>query len=98
MTIVTHIAMTAAGVQMFGLKGMDVVWAYIFGVVVDLDHVIKIPLYLKKYGLKKVRHYNWRTPLQEPVALFWILPFSVYISSYAPVIAFCGHLMLDYFY
>jgi hypothetical protein len=98
MTFITHTIVTAAGVQLFGLKGMDVFWAYTFGVFIDLDHLIKIPLYLRKYGFKKVRFYNWKTPLQEPISLSWILPLSIYFGTLVPVVAFCGHLALDYLY
>lgn len=96
MTSVTHALLTALGVQTLSLHGGDVVLAYLSGVGVDLDHFIKVPQYIKKYGFKKVRHHNWRTPLQEPVSLLWIIPLSLYISSYIPIVFFVGHLFLDY--
>ncbi len=97
MTFLTHSLVTAAGVQLLNLKGLDLVFAYIFGVLIDLDHLIKVPSYFKKYGLKVKRHYNWRTSLQEPVSLLWIAPLSLYMRTYVPIVFFVGaHLVLDY--
>ncbi|HXX65106.1 MAG TPA: hypothetical protein VEO56_15010, partial [Bacteroidota bacterium] len=97
MTIIPHLLLTTLGVQALHLHGADVVLAYAFGYGVDLvDHPIKLPLYLKKNGTKTEKHYHWRTPLQEPVALLWIAPLSVYLGSFVPVLFFLSHLLLDY--
>lgn len=97
MTIIPHLLLTTLGVQVLQLHGSDVVLAYAFGYGIDLvDHPIKLPLYLKKNGTKNEKHYHWRTPLQEPVALLWIVPLSVYLASVVPVVFFISHLLLDY--
>ena len=98
MTIVSHLLLTTLGVQVLGLEGKDIVLAYTFGYGIDLvDHPIKLPLYLKKNGRRNEKHYHWRTPLQEPVALLWIAPLSVYLGTYVPAVFFMSHLLLDYF-
>ena len=97
MTIIPHLLLTTLGVQVLGLEGKDVVLAYAFGYGIDLvDHPIKLPLYLKKNGRKNEKHYHWRTPLQEPVALMWIIPLSVYLKTYVPALFFISHFALDY--
>ena len=97
MTILPHLLLTTVGVQVLGLEGKDVVLAYTFGYGIDLvDHPIKLPLYLKKNGKKNEKHYHWRTPLQEPVALLWILPLSFYLGTYVPALFFMSHFLLDY--
>ena len=97
MTIVPHLLMTTLGVQLLGLEGKDIVLAYTFGYGIDLvDHPIKLPLYLKKNGTKNEKHYHWRTPLQEPVALLWIIPLSMYLRTYVPALFFISHFFLDY--
>jgi len=97
MTILPHLLLTAVGVQVLGLEGKDVVLAYAFVYGIDLvDHPIKLPLYLKKNGKKNEKHYHWRTPLQEPVALMWIIPLSVYLGTYVPALFFTSHFLLDY--
>jgi membrane-bound metal-dependent hydrolase YbcI (DUF457 family) len=97
MTILPHLLLTTVGIQALGLEGKDVVLAYTFGYGIDLvDHPIKLPLYLKKNGKKNETHYHWRTPLQEPVALLWIIPLSVYLGTYVPALFFISHFLLDY--
>jgi hypothetical protein len=96
MTIFTHILLTTAGAQALGLHGTELVLAYGFGVAVDVDHLVKLPLYLKKNGLKNEKFYHWRTSLQEPISLLWILPLSIFLRTVVPVIFFIPHLLLDY--
>ena len=97
MTIIPHLLVTTLGIQVLGLEGKDIALAYAFGYGIDIvDHPIKLPLYLKKNGRKNEKHYHWRTPLQEPVALMWIIPLSVYLGSYVPALFFISHFALDY--
>lgn len=97
MTVLPHLLLTTAGVQALGLEGTDIALAYTFGYGIDLvDHAIKLPLYLKKNGRKNERHYHWRTPLQEPIALLWIIPLSIYLGTYVPSLFFLSHVILDY--
>lgn len=95
MTIVTHALATTLGVRLLKLTGSDAVLAYVFGVGVDLDHVIKAPFYFKA-GYKRERGYYWRTSLQEPVALLWILPLCFFLGTWVPAIFFVIHLAMDY--
>ena len=97
MTILPHLLLTTVGVQALGLEGKDIILAYSFGYGIDLvDHPIKLPLYLRKNGKKNEKHYHWRTPLQEPVALMWIVPLSLYLGTLVPAIFFISHFALDY--
>lgn len=79
-----------------GLGQNEIVLAYIFGVAIDLDHLVKVYPYLKENGWGVKRYFNWRTSLQEPVSLLWIVPLSIYLSSMIPVVFFMGHMLLDY--
>jgi hypothetical protein len=97
MTVLPHLFLTTVGVQALGLQGTDVALAYAFGYGIDIiDHPIKLPLYLKKNGKKNEKHYHWRTPFQEPVALMWITPLSFYLGTYVPALFFISHFALDY--
>lgn len=95
MTIVTHALATTLGVRVLKLTGSDTVLAYVFGVGVDIDHAIKLPFYWKA-GLRKERGYYWRTSLQEPVALLWIVPLCLFLGTWVPVLFFLIHLAMDY--
>ena len=96
MTIFTHLLATTLGVKAMGLHGRDVALAYAFGVAVDVDHLIKAPFYLRAVGLKNKKDYYWRSSLQEPVALLWIIPLSLLLGTAVPVIFFCVHVAMDY--
>jgi hypothetical protein len=95
MTIVTHALATTLGVRVFKLTGSDAVLAYLFGVGVDIDHVIKAPFFFKA-GYKRERGYYWRTSLQEPVALLWIIPLCLFLGTWVPALFFLIHLAMDY--
>jgi len=97
MTFISHALVTTAGVQILHLQGYELYLAYMFGVLIDFDHILKTRLYFSKNKLKKEKHYHWRTSLQEPVALLWIIPLSIFINSIVPIIFFTTHLLLDYF-
>jgi len=96
MTIVTHFLATTLGVQALELQGQDRVLAYTFGMAVDIDHVVKAPFYLRAVGLKDKRGYYWRSSLQEPVALLWILPLCLLLGTLIPVLFFVIHVAMDY--
>ncbi len=96
MTLVSHILVTTLGVQALGLHGRDAVLAYAFGVGPDVDHLIKLPFYLRAVGLKNRKGYYWRSSLQEPVALLWIIPLSVLLGTLVPILFFLAHVAMDY--
>jgi hypothetical protein len=95
-TIVTHVLATTLGVQALELRGGELALAYAFGVGVDADHVVKAPYYLRAVGLKNRRGYYWRSSLQEPVALLWILPLCLLLKTIVPALFFAAHIVLDY--
>jgi hypothetical protein len=96
MKIGTHFLATTLGVQALGLAGQDRVLAYAFGMAVDVDHLVKLPFYLRAVGLHDKRGYYWRSSLQEPVALLWILPLCYFLGTAVPLLFFAIHVALDY--
>ncbi len=97
MTIFSHVLATTAAVQALHLKDpKQIVLAYVFGVAIDLDHVLKAPFYYRAVGLQNKRGYYWRSSLQEPVALLWIVPLSFWLGTSVPVVCFVIHLLMDY--
>jgi len=95
-TIVTHFLATTLGVQALGLEGRDKVLAYAFGMGVDIDHAVKLPFYLRAVGLRDKRGYYWRSSLQEPVALLWIVPLCGFLGTLLPILFFAIHVAMDY--
>ncbi|HZC79811.1 MAG TPA: hypothetical protein VE258_18800 [Ktedonobacterales bacterium] len=96
MTIVTHILATTLGAQALELHGQDLALAYAFGIGVDVDHAVKAPFYLRAVGLRDRRGYYWRSSLQEPVALLWMIPLCAWIGTFVPLLFFVAHVAMDY--
>jgi hypothetical protein len=96
MMLLTHVLVTTAGVQALHLTGRERLLAYAFGCAVDVDHLVKAPFYLKAVGLKDKRGYYWRSSLQEPVALLWILPLCLALGTAVPILFFTMHIAMDY--
>ncbi len=96
MNIMIHLLQTIFFAKLLDLSINEIIWAILFGVLIDLDHLVKIPLYLKQNGFKVVRYWNWRTPIQEPVSYLWVIPLSFYFHSWNPILFFTAHLVLDY--
>ena len=96
MTVFTHILATTLGAQAMELRGGQLALAYAFGVGVDVDHAIKAPFYLRAIGLRDKRGYYWRSSLQEPVALLWIVPLCVFLGTVVPIVFFAIHVAMDY--
>jgi hypothetical protein len=94
--LLTHVLVTTAGVQALHLTGKERLLAYAFGCAIDIDHVIKAPFYLRAVGLKDKRGYYWRSSLQEPVALLWILPLCLALGTALPILFFTMHIAMDY--
>jgi hypothetical protein len=96
LTIVTHFLATTLGAQVLGLEGQDRALAYVFGMGVDIDHAVKAPSYLRVVGLKDKRGFYWRSSLQEPVALLWIVPLCFFLGTMVPILFFAIHVAMDY--
>lgn len=96
MTIISHVLITALGVKAMNLTGNDLFYAYAFGVLPDLDHIVKIPRYLKENKLKIVRHFHWRTFFQEPIMLLPVFVFGLLVQSWVPFVFFSIHVLMDY--
>jgi len=95
-TIVTHVLATTLGVQVGRLHGGDVALAYAFGVAVDADHALKAPFYVRSGGFEKRLGYYWRSSLQEPVALLWVVPLAIALGTWVPVVFLLIHMAMDY--
>ena len=96
MTIITHVLATTLGVQAMELHGSEVALAYGFGIGVDIDHAVKAPFYLRSVGWRNKKDYYWRSSLQEPVALLWIIPLAWFLGTIVPIVFFLLHIALDY--
>jgi len=100
MLVTTHTLATISLGKAMGLKTtQDWFLAFLFGVLIDLDH---LKIFQKKYR----QNGNWRkfflrelpirTFIQEPVSILWVVPLSFYLHTPIPMIFWSFHVFLDY--
>lgn len=96
----THILVTTALGKIMGLQtARDWFLAFLFGVLVDLDH---LKVLRKKYRPNQdwirffTREWPIRSFLQEPFSLFWVAPLSFFLKTPVPMIFWSLHVFLDY--
>lgn len=96
MNLITHILSVLLLGKILPISGFEWVLAFIFGVFIDIDHIFKLPIFLKFRNFRTIRYLNWRSSIQEPVSYLWVIPLSIFFKSYVPVLFFTLHLALDY--
>lgn len=98
MLLPTHLAVTTAVAKGLGLTGIDLAYALVFGVLIDLDHlfVSRVRLKSKKFWLSDPTHcdHSW---LHEPFGLLAIATFSLVINSWVPLLFYGIHFIIDQF-
>ncbi|KKQ93650.1 MAG: hypothetical protein UT66_C0027G0011 [candidate division CPR2 bacterium GW2011_GWC1_39_9] len=97
MLIPTHLFVTTCVAFELHLTGTELITAYIFGVLIDLDHLTKIKrLREKDFWLAKGKFCD-HTWLHEPLGLIVVILISIIIQSKIPVIFYSIHFFMDHF-
>jgi hypothetical protein len=97
MWVIVHIIFTIALLRVFSISGnYEIILAFVFGVLIDIDHLLKIPGYIKQNGFHIVRYWPLRTSIQEPISYIWVIPLCIILNSWVPFVFFTAHLVLDY--
>lgn len=96
MNFVAHTLLTLILISFMHVTGTNVFLAIAFGVLLDIDHIFKIPGYIRKNGFKYVHNYPFRSFVQEPVLFAILIPFCFVFDNFIPLIFFSSHLFLDY--
>jgi len=100
MIFTTHTIATIGVGKLLGIKTTrDWFLAFIFGVLVDLDH-------FKVFRPKYINNGDWRkffkgelpvrSFFQEPIFVFLVIPISFYLKSPIPMASWAIHVFLDY--
>ncbi len=100
MIILTHTVITIGVGKFFGAKTLwDWFLAFLFGVLIDLDHLkIFRPKHLNNgdWGKFLTRELPIRSFLQEPIFIFFVVPLSFFLNNPLPMAAWAAHVFLDY--
>ena len=104
MLALTHLIVTLLFIQIFLLDRNDAFVALVFGVFIDLDHVMGLQDYTEANGIKAVFDLDhlmnpgghWKSILHNPIALAIVGPLT-YASRLAIPLIFWGlHITMDY--
>ena len=79
--------------------------ALLFGVFIDLDHLLAVPRYLADNGISSMLTFDfedpeglpWKSLLHRPVGAFIILPMAVGWRFFIPATFWGIHILLDVF-
>lgn len=100
MTIVTHSIATIVTGKLLGIgTTRDWFLAFLFGVLIDLDHLkIFRPKHMNNgdWGRYFNRELPMRSFFQEPIFIFFVVPLSFLINNPSPMATWSVHLFLDY--
>lgn len=98
MNIIVHLIWTVLPSVAMHLDKRDFILALVFGVLIDLDHIIPLIPYAIKN--KKIFYSGIyiKTPVQEAIFAPVIALISLYFRTWVPIIFFSIHIVLDYLF
>jgi hypothetical protein len=104
MLITTHIAVTILLCLILNLNRDEWFIAFMFGVVIDADHLFAAPRYVSHNGWEALFRRSWddgsglpwRSLLHYPVGAFVVVPLSIGWRFFLPALFWALHLELDY--
>ena len=105
MLAITHLIVSLLLIQIFVLDRNDAFVALVFGVLIDLDHLIGLKDYAKANGIMAVFDFDnllnpgghWKSVLHNPMALAIVGPLSFASRLAIPLIFWGVHVGMDLF-
>lgn len=98
MIITSHFFATTLLAHALSLDKIELVYAYLFGVILDIDHLISSKNrheFLRNGGWKGKNQTNLHTIVHEPIFGFFVLLFSILINSFVPLLFWSLHIFMD---
>jgi len=100
MITTTHMVATIGLGKLMGIETIkDWFLAFLFGVLIDLDH---LKIFRKKYRLNGdwFKFFTKELPmhsfLHAPISIFWVVPLSFYLQAPIIMAAWGLHVFMDY--
>jgi len=103
MLALTHMIVTLLLIQVFLLDRNDAFVALIFGVFIDLDHLIGLKDYAHANGIKALFNFDnlmdpgghWKSILHNPMALAIVGPLAFASRLAIPLVFWGVHILMD---
>jgi hypothetical protein len=104
MLTVTHIAVSLLLIQLLSLDRNNAFIAMVFGVFIDLDHLIGLGSYAQANGLRPLADWStltnpggqWKSLFHSPMALGAVVPMSFATVMAVPLVFWAVHVSMDY--
>lgn len=96
--------LVCAGIStFFPLSAKHWALALLFGVAIDLDHLIQIPAYVATHGFQSMTPGeiarwggNWQGFMHTPWAVLLVIPACLLFASWMPAVAWSLHMFQDF--
>ena len=104
MLSITHIAVTLLLILIMKLDRNESLVALLFGVFIDLDHLLAVPDFIMKEGIKNITNVDsmlaadvhWKSAMHSPVAIMIVAPASVAFRMAIPMVFWSVHIAMDF--
>ena len=104
MIAITHLVVSLFLIEILTLDRNDAFVALMFGVFIDLDHLIGLKDYAKANGIRAVFDFDslahadgqWKSLLHSPIAVGIVTPISVASRLMIPLIFWGMHISMDF--
>lgn len=104
MLAITHLLAIVLIVRLLDLDRNEAFVALLFGVFIDLDHLLGIPSFVQQHGVASLTDtstlmmsdVSWKSLIHEPIAFIIVAPSSVIFRFMLPLLAWGLHITMDY--
>jgi len=104
MLSITHIAVSLLLITILNLDRNESFVALLFGVFIDLDHLLAVPDYLMKEGIQNIANVDvmlhsdvhWKSMMHSPIAIMIVAPVSMAFRMAIPLLFWSVHIAMDF--
>ncbi|MGQ9586759.1 MAG: hypothetical protein ACUVT7_00010 [Thermoplasmata archaeon] len=104
MLAVTHLIVSLLLIQLFLLDRNDAFVALLFGVFIDVDHILGLKDYVQANGFSAVLDFDslshaeghWKSLMHSPTAVAIVAPLALASRLAIPLVFWGVHILMDY--
>ncbi|NLT36966.1 MAG: hypothetical protein GXX95_02250 [Methanomassiliicoccus sp.] len=104
MLATTHLLFALILIGWFGLDRKAAFAVLLFGVLIDIDHVLGMAEFVAKEGVENSLNLQaalssdvqWKSLLHSPQAVLFVAPVVLGFRMVLPLVAWSAHLLMDY--
>lgn len=104
MLAVTHLLFVLLFIRLLDLDGNEAFVALLFGVFIDLDHLMGMPEFIHQNGVASIADaeafmtsdIQWKSLFHSPVAVLVVAPVAIAFRYMFPLLIWGSHLLMDW--